>query len=455
MNLERLFFVHHFTSTGKKGSRIGFVLPRSIFTADQHHNFRATTFSNNAIHQTGITEVWDLEKVSPLFNVPSCVVFGTRPHLTKKPIHTEVLNGELNKEKRNVSLEEAKKHITKRETGLYVVKQGERSYWAEDPKAEFSASSPYASKFKDGATIYPRSFWFVEIPHDEKLGFSTNEPFLISDHRAIDEAKDNYKDVRLEGRVEREFIHARFLSTDLLPFGHLDYRIVVLPVKKSGHKYAFFDASELNKNGYTKMAKWVENCQSIWEEKRKEKAKRQNVLEWLDHRRKLSQQEQLNYRVLYPTSATYLCSAVLQKEEIKVKIGEQTLRLNSFAVDHKLFYYDTDDKNEAYFLCSILNSKIIDTLIKPMQSKGLWGPRDIHKKVWELPIPIYSESKSTHRELTELGIDCSEKVKKFLPELETKDITPGKIGRLRSEVRERLSDELKEIDGIVKKVMEK
>jgi hypothetical protein len=51
--------------------------------------------------------------------------------------------------------------------------------------------------------------------------------------------------------------------------------------------------------------------------------------------------------------------------------------------------------------------------------------------------------------------DCAEKVKKFLPELGTTDITPGKIGRLRNEVRERLSGELKEIDGIVKKVMGK
>ena len=34
-----------------------------------------------------------------------------------------------------------------------------------------------------------------------------------------------------------------------------------------------------------------------------------------------------------------------------------------------------------------------------MQSQGLWGPRDIHKKVWELPIPIYKEEKREHREL--------------------------------------------------------
>jgi len=72
-----------------------------------------------------------------------------------------------------------------------------------------------------------------------------------------------------------------------------------------------------------------------------------------------------------------------------------------------------------------------------------------------LPIPIYKEEKSSHRTLSELGIECAKKVEKIIPTLNTKDVTPGKIGRLRSQVREQLKDEMKEIDGIVKKIMGK
>jgi hypothetical protein len=45
--------------------------------------------------------------------------------------------------------------------------------------------------------------------------------------------------------------------------------------------------------------------------------------------------------------------------------------------------------------------------------------------------------------------DCS------LPNPDTKDITPGRIGRLRNEVRKRLADELREIDGLVQRILKK
>jgi hypothetical protein len=90
-----------------------------------------------------------------------------------------------------------------------------------------------------------------------------------------------------------------------------------------------------------------------------------------------------------------------------------------------------------------------------MQARGLWGPRHIHKKAWELPIPIYKEGNRQHRELAELSIKCTERLKQALPTMDTKDITPGKIGRLRNQVREVLKDELFEIHGIVRAIMKK
>ena len=282
LELGTLVFCASLYQYGKKGSRIGFVLPRSIFTADQHHNFRATTFGKT-IHQTGITEIWDLEKVSPLFNVPSCVVFGTRPLLTKKPIYTEVLSGELNKEKRNVSLEEAKKHISIRETGLYVVRQGERSFWSEDQKAEYTGSSPYASKFAEGATLVPRSCWFVDVKTDGALGFNPATPLVSTDPRATEQAKEAYEDLILEGNIEKEFLYATLLSTDLLPFGFLDYRMVVLPIKPSGQNFVMITEGYAKKEGWSHLAKWLNNCESEWKRRRRGKASKMNIYERLNH----------------------------------------------------------------------------------------------------------------------------------------------------------------------------
>ena len=62
---------------------------------------------------------------------------------------------------------------------------------------------------------------------------------------------------------------------------------------------------------------------------------------------------------------------------------------------------------------------------------------------------------TAHRELARLGIESTKRVKQLLPTLDTKDITPGKIGRLRNQVREGLKQELAEIDGIVRGMMKK
>ena len=62
-------------------------------------------------------------------------------------------------------------------------------------------------------------------------------------------------------------------------------------------------------------------------------------------------------------------------------------------------------------------------------------------------------SLGTHRELAELGIDYASKVAKMLPKLDAKDITAGKICRLRNPAGGQLDNELKEIDKIVKVIM--
>jgi hypothetical protein len=102
-------------------------------------------------------------------------------------------------------------------------------------------------------------------------------------------------------------------------------------------------------------------------------------------------------------------------------------------------------------LAAVLNAPVIDQLIKPMQSRGLWGPRDIHKKVLELPIPKFNPENASHCRLAELGEACSAKVKGWLAGGGAGDIK--NIGKLRSMVREMLADELQEIDEQVRQIL--
>ncbi len=99
----------------------------------------------------------------------------------------------------------------------------------------------------------------------------------------------------------------------------------------------------------------------------------------------------------------------------------------------------------------ILNAPIVDNLIKDMQSKGLFGQRDIHKKVLELPIPKFNQKNIDHQGITKLSKKCEEKAKKLLPTLITKYKS---IAFIRNGIREYISDELEQISEIVINIFE-
>lgn len=86
-----------------------------------------------------------------------------------------------------------------------------------------------------------------------------------------------------------------------------------------------------------------------------------------------------------------------------------------------------------------------------MQARGLWGPRHLHKKVLELPIPQFDAATPIHRRLAELGEDCMARVAGWLAGGGAGKVTS--IGRLRGMVRQMLAVELAEIDALVKDIL--
>ncbi len=147
------------------------------------------------------------------------------------------------------------------------------------------------------------------------------------------------------------------------------------------------------------------------------------------------------YTAVYPASATYLCSAVIPRPDSD---GQQ----KAFVSESKLYYHDTDSPEEADYLAAVLNSPHLDAELKPLQSKGDFGPRDIHKKMWAFPIPSYDVANVDHRKLAALGAECPRAVEDLMASLPEKQ-KQGSIGRLRGLIREKLKDHLSAIDDIV------
>jgi hypothetical protein len=151
-----------------------------------------------------------------------------------------------------------------------------------------------------------------------------------------------------------------------------------------------------------------------------------------------------------------MCATAVEKRRESAWVGHQKVPLRSFIADYKTFFFETNQKKEAHYLASVLNSPVIDNLLKPMQSRGLWGPRDICKKVLELPIPEFDQKDEAHIRLAEIAEACAQKVKEMVPDLKKlfKDVRgPHAIGRARTAVREALKDELAKIDAVVKEIL--
>ena len=447
MELATLFFLAaselYLTNTGE----IGFVMPRGVFTADHHDAFRKGEFKGIKL---GIVGLVDLKQVEPLFNITSCVVFGRKGIKTTYPIEGHILKGKLLR--KNATLEEAIKSLKLTKTSFTVSTQGGRSFLASGAMLAISGErSYYFNKFEQGASIVPRSFWLVDIKGHPKFGFNPQRPYVITSSRAVERAKKGYEKVKLEGSIESVFLYATLTGSEIVPFGCLQFLPVVLPIKPMKRGYSLIDAKSANAQGFAGLSEWVDNIEKIWSEKRGRKGEKITASEWLDYRRKLTiQNANIKFKVLYLTSGTNLASCIVDlSKKIEIEVNGAKLPLQGFIADTKTYYYETNDRNEAYFLTSCFNSRVIDSLVKPMQSGGLLGPRDFHKKVLEFSIREYDPNNAAHKKLAELGKQCSEKVDKILPTL-----THYKsIAKIRGEIRKILSKELQEIDERVKLIL--
>ncbi len=453
MEMATLFLLRSSELYAKPGGTISFVLPRSIFSADQHHGLRTGGFSLGRDTELSLSwkEIWDCQNVVPLFDVPSCVLTAEKavPSTVERPVYGEILSGDLSR--RNASLEEAEQSLTVEPVQYYLHRVGRHSYLATDTPIEHSGASPYTGVFSQGASMVPRSFWFVDVMSSQS-GADYGTPLVATSAYARSQARSAYKDVALIGTVESRFLYGTLLAADVLPFGHLAFRTVLLPIKPTDNRYRILDAESARTKGLLHVAQWLEGVEREWQRRRGRKAAGVSALEWLDYRGKLTRQNpRSRCRVIYNTSGTYLTAAVVNQHPVHAGPWGGCASAEAYVADTKTYYYETDDADEAHYLAAVLNAPTIDRLIKPLQSRGAFGPRDIHKKVFELPIPRYDDQPGVHRRLAGLGRECSIRVREWLAEL-----GPGEtrsIGRLRARIRALLDAELKELDRLIPTIL--
>jgi hypothetical protein len=113
LELATLFFARCADLYLSGEGRIAMVMPRAVLTADQHRQFTAFSFKGGSL-VLQLERVLDLEGVSPLFNVPACVLVARKGQQTTYPVPGTVFSGHV--PSRNVSWEEAQPRLERTDT---------------------------------------------------------------------------------------------------------------------------------------------------------------------------------------------------------------------------------------------------------------------------------------------------------------------------------------------------
>ncbi len=431
----------------KDKGRLAFVLPRAFFSADHHDNSR-----NGVAKGFRLKDIWDLNDVSPLFRIPSCVLFSEKIKKTKKFNLTGLkgirFSGRL--PEHNCHYDVAKNKLTENPVTWYYSKLGKTSAFTTKKNKLQNKINPYKRKFKQGATIVPRSFYFVELNQEPPDDFEDRVINIKTAESIKADAKAPWKDLDFSGRIESRFLFKTALTKSILPFALHNPVLVSLPIEvtlnaDSQKVIHLFNSEELMKKGYLLASRWFVNAERIWEINKTEKSKNMSSNDRLDYQRGLSDQNlNARYLVLYNSSAKDANALVVDRRVLDFE----------FFVESVTYVFYTNSENEAYYLAAILNSSTPNNLIKDFQARGLFGARHVHKKILDIYFPLYSEKDVNHKELAELSKQCHKISQEYInknppPE----NLTTHQLGKLRLDIKKHLSNKISEIDRIVARIM--
>jgi len=385
------------------------------------------------------------------FRIPSSVLFANKAKdsskrsLPESGIKGLSFTGKL--PVHNCKLNAAKETLQETNVKWYYAKLGKSSAFSNKKYKVQLKSNPYKNRFRQGATIVPRSFYFVQLEQEMPDNFEDKIINIKTSEALKTDAKEPWKSVGIKGKIESKFLFRTALSKSILPFSLYKPDLVVLPITVQNNDadekgIKLHSSDDLMSDGYLNASRWFKNAGNFWEIYRTEKSKKMSILDRLNFQRGLSEQN-LNapYLVLYNSSAINANATIVIRDNYNLL----------FLVESKGYSLFTYDINEAYYLTAILNSSVPNRMMKDFQSRGLWGARDVHKKILDVYFPKFDATDEIHLSLAELSKTAHEKAAKFIEEnLPQNELTATRLGRYRVDIKKHLHKEMKEIDRLVK-----
>ncbi|MFW5872040.1 MAG: N-6 DNA methylase, partial [bacterium] len=258
----------------KENGKIAFVLPRSFFSADHHDNTRAGKASGFRL-----TNIWDLIDVNPMFRIPSCVLFAEKTFNVRKMPASGVpglmFKGRL--PSHNCNYIEAIDKLTETDVKYYYGKLGKSTAFVTKRTRVNKQVNPYAKLFKQGATIVPRVFYFVDLDQEAPPDFNDRIVNIKTAESIKKDAKKPWNAFSFSGQINSQFLFRTAISKNILPFALLNPELIVLPVQinidneTQNKSIKLYSPTELMREGYLDASKWFQNTERIWNIQKTEK----------------------------------------------------------------------------------------------------------------------------------------------------------------------------------------
>ena len=386
-----LFFARSADLYLKDGGVIGFVLPHSALQAGQYSKWRSGQWRARKSGQSVSVDftfkpAWDLEQLKPnsFFPIPASVVFARK---LSQDASGKPLGGSVERWQGKAGAEDVRREsVVITDTGA-------------------AGESPYGGYSRQGATIVPRCFFFVEETANTAIVQAA--PTVTVNPRRGSQDKAPWKDldlIAITGQtVENRHLFNVHLGETIAPYVALEPLKALLPLKQGDATIP----TDVNGPGGIRLGGLERRMRERWQtvsrlwEKNKALANSLNLVERLDYVRNLSSQLEWQgdagdrpVRLVY-TSAGQPTASIIEDDEI--------------VVDYKLFWVACKNTDEANFLLAVINSNALQEAVRPLMSKGQFGARDLQKHLWKLPHPIpeFDTANDLHTDIAKAGASAA------------------------------------------------
>ena len=414
--------------------KIGMVLPHSVLRSGQHLKWRSGYWQSRGgdtklavAVDFAIKLPYDLENLKPnsFFPITSAVVFARardsgndfkkikRQAHALAPGHVEIWSGPTDTPK-----------VSRRAETLHH----------DDGKFH----SPYSDFATQGPTIMDRRLFFVTVEPNQTM-IAAPDTF-ITYPRTSGQDKKKYDVGVLSGNVVHDDnLFDIYLGESIAPYVTLPPLTAALPVDKPSMTMPV-DHSQRpadTKSGFVRHNAYEIDTAQL-DTRMESRWKRMSVL-WDANKGKNDKKslyQRLNFHNILTRQLEWLCNPGDRPVRIAYTArGNPTATLitdSKSVLDKSLYQVTCTSTDEGYFLLAIINSNALASAVEPLRPKGLYGPRDLDKHLWKLPIPEYDPNDTDHINLSRLGRRATVEAQTIITNLGT---PPPTVTKARSTLR--------------------